>query len=79
MKSVAELMQTRCHFSVSINVSFRQQLRGREREKFIHNKAHNQCYKQNKLMWQAARQESPIYDLAGRLCGHAHTNVYYSI
>ena len=31
-----------------------------EREKLIHHKANNQCYKQNKLMWQAAREEIPI-------------------
>jgi len=30
------------------------------REKFIHHKANNQCYRQNELMWQAAREEIPI-------------------
>jgi len=29
-------------------------------EKFIHHKANNQCDNQNKLMWQAARDEIPI-------------------
>jgi len=32
----------------------------REREKFIHHKANNRCDNQNKLMWQAAREEIPI-------------------
>jgi len=32
-----------------------------EREKkIIHRKANNQFYKQNELMWQAAREEIPI-------------------
>jgi len=33
----------------------------REREKkIIHHKANNQYYKQNELMWQAAREEIPV-------------------
>jgi len=40
-------------------------------EKFIHHKANNQCYKQNELMWQAAREEIPI-----ELAAHANTNNY---
>jgi len=31
-----------------------------ERKRIIHHKANNQHYKQNELMWQAAREEIPI-------------------
>jgi len=31
-----------------------------ERKKIIHHKANNRCDNQNKLMWQAAREEIPI-------------------
>ena len=44
----------------------------REREREIYSpQANNQCYKQNELMWQAAREEIPIL-----LVAYANTNVH---
>jgi len=45
-----------------------------EREKNYLPQANNQCYKQNELMRQAAREEIPI-----QLAAHANTLLYVSL
>ena len=59
------LISDTCYFASFIKKArYCVYVREREREKFIHHKANNQCDNQNEIMWLAA---------------HANTNVYYSI